>query len=258
MINYEMTIVKLIPWIREQINKSHDNIIRIKVTDIKKEMGPEFEKISEIELYWGLKPVLYKYSISLETGKTKNDEALYLMKSFKEIILPQDIIKLKVEPKIPIISPTEIASGEKRFLTSIVKRIDELELPVRQNIIVFNIMVEGAKFAIDQNIEVEDLLTYYHADERTYYFFGIADALEKYGEINDFIKTYSTSEEEFKLYFDLYTSGISLISEIYERRESIPYMKKIIEDIDSIIKEDEISDPKFTWEEIKNYVNKIE
>lgn len=268
----ETKIMHLIPWIKEQISKSSDNIIRIKVEDIEKVVGNlekysekikgvkdvSCKKCSENELYWILKSVLYEYGISLETGKTKNDEALFLMKSFKEVTLPPDIIKLKVEPKIPIISPTEVPSSEKRFFISIIERIEELELPAGQNTTVFNIMITGAKFAIDQNTEVEDLLTYYHADERIYYFFGIADAMERYGEINDFIKTFSSSEEEFKLYFDLYVSGISLISEIYESGESIPYMKKIIEDLDSIMDEDEISDPKFTWQEVKDYIYRIE
>lgn len=35
-----------------------------------------------------------------------------------------------------------------------------------------------------------------------------------YNEITDFIKIYSTNEDEFKLYFDLYSSGISLMSNI--------------------------------------------
>lgn len=35
-------------------------------------------------------------------------------------------------------------------------------------------------------------------------------------------------------------------------------MKNIIEDIDSLIKEDEAADPKFVWEEIKDYIAKME
>ncbi len=259
MVDYSLfdkVILKFVPWIREQISKSPDNIIRIKVIDIKKEI-PELRKKTDIELYWGLKFVLYKYGIDLTLGKTSKDEPLFSMISIKDVTLPQDIIKLKVDTKITIVSPIEISSGEKRFLITIIKQIEELELPITQNIIVFNIMIAGAKFAIDQNVEVEDLLTYYHADNKTYYFFGITDALEKYDEITDFIKTYSTSEDEFKLYFDLYSSGISLMSGVFEK-EPVPYMKKIIEDIDSLIKEDEATDPKLIWEEVKNYVGKME
>ncbi len=253
---FDKVILKYIPWIKEQINKSSDNIIRIKIIDIKQEI-PELRKKNDAELYWGLKFVLYKYGIDLTLGKTSKDEPLFSIGSIKDIPLPQEIIKLKVETKIPIVSPIEISSSEKRFLIAIIKEIEELELPITQNIIVFNIMIAGTKFAIDQNDEVEDLLDYYHADHKAYYFFGITDALEKYNEITDFIKTYSTNDDEFKLYFDLYSSGVSLMSNIFET-EPVPYMKKIIEDIDSLIKEDESADPKFIWEEIKDFIGKME
>lgn len=259
MVDYSLfdkVILKFVPWIREQISKSPDNIIRIKVIDIKKEI-PELREKTDTELYWGLKFVLYKYGIDLTLGKTSKDEPIFSLISIKDVTLPQEIIKLKVDTKIPIVSPIEISSGDKRFLVAIIKQIEELELPITQNIIVFNIMIAGAKFAIDQNIEVEDLLTYYHTDNKSYYFFGITDALEKYDEITDFIKTYSTSEDEFKLYFGLYSSGISLMSDTFEK-EPVSYMKKIIEDIDSLIKEDEAADPKFIWEEVKDYIAKME
>lgn len=253
---FDKVILKFVPWIREQISKSSDNIIRIKVVDIKKEI-PEFREKTDVELYWGLKFVLYKYGIDLTLGKTSKDEPIFSLKSIKDVTIPQEIIKLKVDTKIPIVSPIEILSSEKRFLAAVIAQIEELELPTEQNITVFNIMIAGAKFAIDQNIEVEDLLTYYHVDKKAYYFFGIADALEKYDEITDFIKSYSTNEEQFKLYFDLYSSGISLMSETFER-EPVPYMKKIIEDIDSLMKEDEVADPRFIWEEVKDYIGKME
>lgn len=253
---FEKVILKFVPWIREQINKSSDNIIRIKVIDIKKEI-PELREKTDTELYWGIKFVLYKYGIDLTLGKTSKDEPLFSMKSIKDVTLPQEIIKLKVDTKIPIVSPIDMSSSEKRFLVAITEQIEELKLPIYQNIIVFNIMIAGAKFAIDQNIEVEDLLTYYHADRKAYYFFGIVDALEKYDEITDFIKTYSTNEDQFMLYLGLYSSGISLMSGVFEK-EPVPYMKKIIEDIDSLMKEDEAADPKLIWEEVKGYIGKME
>ncbi len=35
---FDKVILKFVPWIREQTNKSPDNIIRIKIIDIKKEI----------------------------------------------------------------------------------------------------------------------------------------------------------------------------------------------------------------------------
>ena len=47
---FDKVILKFVPWIREQINKSPDNIIRIKIIDIKKEI-PELREKTDTELY---------------------------------------------------------------------------------------------------------------------------------------------------------------------------------------------------------------
>ena len=94
---YEKNISKLIPWIIEQVNKSPDKILRLRIIDIKKEMGPELEDKNDTDMYWGLKFVLYKHGINVELGSTKNDEKILKMKIIRDSgYIPKEIYKAKI------------------------------------------------------------------------------------------------------------------------------------------------------------------
>lgn len=77
---YGMAIEKSIPWIREQIEKSKDGVVRIRNSDIRKEMGGEFVKKNETSVYWGLKYVLFQEGIVVETGTHTSGDKLLLMR----------------------------------------------------------------------------------------------------------------------------------------------------------------------------------
>jgi len=77
---YAMAIQKHIPWIKEEIEKSKDNVIRIKNFDMRKEMGGDFAKKNETSIYWGLKFVLFNEGIVVETGTHANGDKLLLMR----------------------------------------------------------------------------------------------------------------------------------------------------------------------------------
>ena len=52
-------VEKLIPWMYEQINKSSDKHIRMRVSSLKKEMGETFEDVDDAEFYRRLKSILF-------------------------------------------------------------------------------------------------------------------------------------------------------------------------------------------------------
>lgn len=77
---YAVAIAKSIPWIKEEIGKSKDDLIRVKNVDIRKEMGGEFVKKNDTSIYWGLKFVLFNEGIVVETGTHANGDKLLLMR----------------------------------------------------------------------------------------------------------------------------------------------------------------------------------
>ena len=76
---------KLVPWIKEQIEKSPDKIVRVKAEDIIDEMGPTFkkdisiyksEKDIHIRALWELKCLLWPDEIVVNGAMSKDDEDL--------------------------------------------------------------------------------------------------------------------------------------------------------------------------------------
>lgn len=91
---YAMAITKHVPWIKEEIAKSKDGVIRVKNADIRKEMGGEFIKKNETSVYWGLKFVLFNEGIVVETGThTKGDKLLLMRLANDEDRLPTSLSK---------------------------------------------------------------------------------------------------------------------------------------------------------------------
>ncbi len=81
---YAIAIQKHIPWIKEQIASNKDGIIRVKATDMGKEMGGEFAKKNGTSIYWGLKYVLFQEGIVVDTGTHKTGDKLLIMRLGKE------------------------------------------------------------------------------------------------------------------------------------------------------------------------------
>ncbi len=77
---YAVAIQKHIPMIRQLIADSTEGVIRIKATDMGKEMGGEFAKKNGTSIYWGLKYVLFQEGIVVDTGTHKSGEKLLVMR----------------------------------------------------------------------------------------------------------------------------------------------------------------------------------
>ncbi len=91
---YAVAIQKHIPWIRDQIAANPEGVIRIKATDMGKEMGGEFIKKNATSIYWGLKYVLFQEGIVVDTGTHRTGEKLLIMRLGKEDdVLPASLAK---------------------------------------------------------------------------------------------------------------------------------------------------------------------
>lgn len=61
----------LITWIFENIDASPTGKLLIKVVDMAKQLGPEFEQLKETSIFWGLKFALWHHGISCSTTTHK-------------------------------------------------------------------------------------------------------------------------------------------------------------------------------------------
>lgn len=96
---YAQAIAPHVKWLLDQIKESPDNKIRTKTVDIKRVMGPAFEKLSDTAIYWGLKFVLFHEGIVVESGKAKDQSMLLVMREGTEKdVLPPSLAAYK-EPK---------------------------------------------------------------------------------------------------------------------------------------------------------------
>lgn len=91
---YGMAVEKIIPWIREEIEKSKDSVVRVRNSDIRKEMGGEFVNKNETSIYWGLKFTLFQEGIVVETGThTSGDKLLLMRLANDDDKLPESLAK---------------------------------------------------------------------------------------------------------------------------------------------------------------------
>lgn len=102
---YAVAIQKSVPWLKEQIGSSKDGTIRVKATDLAKEMGGDFAKKNATSIYWGLKYVLFNEGIVVDTGTHKSGDKLLVMRlGTEEDKLPpslQKYIDRDEEPEEP-------------------------------------------------------------------------------------------------------------------------------------------------------------
>lgn len=91
---YAEAISRHIEWIKEQIGRTKDGHVRMKVNDIAKEMGPDFVGKDERSTYNGLKYVLFHEGIYVELGTHKDGDKLLIMRLATDADrLPQHLSK---------------------------------------------------------------------------------------------------------------------------------------------------------------------
>lgn len=77
---YKSAIEKYLSWIIESIKSSKDGIIRMKIKDIAKEMGVDFENKTPIEIYSNLRDTLSYKDIIVDLGIHNDGDELLLMR----------------------------------------------------------------------------------------------------------------------------------------------------------------------------------
>lgn len=97
---YAQAIGSEIQWLKDSIKKSDDGMIRLKIRDFAKSMGPEFEKKKDKAIYWGTRFVLFHEGIVVSPAKdTGNKELLVMRMATSEDILPQSLAKFLEPPE---------------------------------------------------------------------------------------------------------------------------------------------------------------
>ena len=77
---YATAIEKSLEWIKKSIESSKDGVIRMKITDLAKEMGSEFRNRTPMVIYRNLKTILFDKNIIVELGTHKDGDKLLTMK----------------------------------------------------------------------------------------------------------------------------------------------------------------------------------
>jgi predicted type IV restriction endonuclease/RNA polymerase subunit RPABC4/transcription elongation factor Spt4 len=88
---YKTAIVPIIPWIKKQINSNNDGIARVKISDMTKVMGSEFEKKSNTSIYWGLKYTLFEYDVIVDMCTHDGDKLLVMRTRANDDELPPSL-----------------------------------------------------------------------------------------------------------------------------------------------------------------------
>lgn len=68
-----------ISWIKQEIENSSDKILRVRIKDMATRLGPMFEKLEEMSIFWGIKYALYPEGINIDTGIEKDTNARLLV-----------------------------------------------------------------------------------------------------------------------------------------------------------------------------------
>lgn len=79
---YGSAIEPTVPFLEESIDASKDGTIRVKVSDIAKQMGMTGKH--ETSIYWGLKFTLFQKGLVVTTGQTKAGDPVLVIRRKKE------------------------------------------------------------------------------------------------------------------------------------------------------------------------------
>lgn len=95
--------INFIGWAKEEIGRKSDRTIVVKINDVVKEMGPEFEKIGHSILYQALKVICFEKDIFLSIGTHKDGDKVFVLREIRKgDRLPQSYsyTKQRVKEKI--------------------------------------------------------------------------------------------------------------------------------------------------------------
>ncbi len=97
---YAQAIGHEIRWLKDSIAKSSDGHIILKIRDVAKSMGSEFEKKQDKAIYWGIRFVLFHEGIVVGQAKGVNNEELMIMRmATSDDTLPMSLAKFLEPPE---------------------------------------------------------------------------------------------------------------------------------------------------------------
>ena len=178
----DIFISRFVPWINEKINESN-GIIILRIKDIKKEMGPKFENISNRELYWSLKLILYNDWIITNKGKITDKENIY----YGDGVIIFRIATPGDTPPIDFSTDEEIVPGIDHIremedyhnfnsakITHIIENnkdiIKEVDITKENDGVLIYLKSEEDKIGFQRFIEgIIDMVDSFFADDVTYY-----------------------------------------------------------------------------------------
>ena len=118
---YGAAVEPMIGFLEESIEKAKDGTIRVKVTDIAKQIGMTGKH--ETSIYWGLKFSLFQKGFVVTTGQTlKGDPVLVIRRKKEGDVLPASLAK-------HLGGNGETGAGEKEGEKEGVEGVDEKEEP---------------------------------------------------------------------------------------------------------------------------------
>lgn len=89
---YSSAIEPVVPFLRDSIAAAKDGTIRVRVTDIAKQIGMTGKH--ETSIYWGLKFSLFQKGLVVTTGQTKGGDPVLVIREKKEgDMLPASLAK---------------------------------------------------------------------------------------------------------------------------------------------------------------------
>lgn len=91
---YVKAIQPYVQWIKDSIEHSKDDTIRMKIKDLAKELGKEFDKLQDTSIYWGLKYALFAEGIVVDQTTHKDNSKILVMRlANEEDTLPPSLSK---------------------------------------------------------------------------------------------------------------------------------------------------------------------
>lgn len=94
--------IKMVEWVKENIDKKNGGIIVVKISDVLNEMGPEFTKYHYATVYQALKCILFDNGILMKVGTHKDGGKVFILREKKpeDKLAPSYYVRAKKECNI--------------------------------------------------------------------------------------------------------------------------------------------------------------
>jgi len=128
--------IRLVAWVKEEIEKKPERMIVVKIDDVTKEMGPEFKKAGYQVMYQALKAILFQNGIFLSMATHKDGDKTFLLREVKkgDQLAPSYLfIKQRIrQEEMPEIEEQELETKKKDVEDVELSRIIKEKLSIQE------------------------------------------------------------------------------------------------------------------------------